>query len=300
MFSILTPTYNRSNELPRVYDSLVKQTFRDFEWIIVDDGSTDDTAEVVRRWQSKKLDFKITYHLLPKNKGKSYAVNEGLELCKRPYTIIADSDDTFSEKTLEDLKLIWEGVEKTDNSDKIGAIWTLVEDESSKLVGEPWPKNFWQVSFEERVLNRKKPIQGEKWHCWRTEVLQNYKIYTNKNSHIGPGVTWNRINRDYDFLCVNVIHRTYWYTPNSIINQKKSKLKIEKRNYYGATLELKNQNIGNILSKRYYRNLAFKYIKSLFYYKDENLKLSNLKLVVSTLVFIYVLPSRIFDKIIKK
>ena len=52
VFTVFTPTYNRANTLPRVYESLKAQTFRDFEWLIVDDGSTDSTRDVVRGWQT--------------------------------------------------------------------------------------------------------------------------------------------------------------------------------------------------------------------------------------------------------
>ncbi len=297
MFSILTPTYNRAKELNRVYNSLIDQSFREFEWIISDDGSTDETAIIVKKWQNEGLDFKITYHVLSHNQGKSYAVNEGLDLCNHPYTIIADSDDTFFANTLEDLKTIWDSIELTDNAEKIGAVWTLVQDEASKLVGELYPKNFWLVNFKERVLERKRPVVGEKWHSWRTEVLQHYKMYTNENSHIGPGVTWNIINKDYDFLCVNIIHRTYWYTSDGIIHQSKTKLKIAKRSYYGVFLSLQKTTISETLKYRYYRNQAFEYVKASFIYKDKNLKFSGFKLFMLWVIFIWVLPFKIFNKL---
>lgn len=297
MFSVLTPTYNRAKELPRVYESLMKQAYTDFEWIISDDGGTDQTGALVQEWQNKNPHFKITYHALEKNMGKSFAVNEGLALCQRPYTLIADSDDTFEATTLDDLKTIWQSVEKTSNSEKIGAIWTLVQDEQGQLVGEPWPKDFWQVGFEERVLNRKQPIKGEKWHCWRTEVLQKYKMYVNANSHISPGVTWNKINKDYDFLCVNVIHRTYWFTEDGIIHQKKSKLKIEKRNYYSSLFTLRNIRSLKILEHRFYRKAAFDYIKSSFYYSDTELKLMGTKKCLAWLSFLLIVPKRVFGKV---
>ncbi|MGY8913733.1 MAG: glycosyltransferase family 2 protein [Flavobacteriales bacterium] len=297
MFSILTPTYNRADTLERVYLSLINQTFRDFEWIISDDGSTDETAILVQEWQNIESDFIITYHVLAQNQGKSYAVNEGLALCNRPYTLIADSDDTFAPNTLSDLKIIWDGIDLTENGRKIGAIWTLVQDEEGKLVGEAWPKNFWQVSFKERVLDRKQPIIGEKWHSWRTEVLQKYNIYTNINSHIGPSVTWNRINREYDFLCINIVHRKYWFTDDGLIHEKKSKLKIEKRIYYSALLELKEVYLLDILGKKHYRQLAFNYVKSTFYYSDAKLKLNGAKGYIAWFAFLLVLPGRVSGKI---
>lgn len=55
MITVFTPTYNRAYSLPRLYDSLKAQTFRDFEWLIIDDGSTDDTERVVSGWKMKML-----------------------------------------------------------------------------------------------------------------------------------------------------------------------------------------------------------------------------------------------------
>jgi len=297
MFSILTPTFNREKELPRVFNSLKHQTFTDFEWVISDDGSTDETSSLVKKWQDEGVSFPIIYHVLSCNQGKSYAVNEGLALCNRPYTLIADSDDTFKPETLMELLAIWESIETTENPAKIGAIWTLVQDEDGRLIGNPWPKNFWQVGFKERVLLRKKPISGEKWHCWRTVVLKRYGMYTNANSHIGPGVTWNRINKDFDFLCVNSVHRTYWFTEDGIIHQKKSRLKIEKRQYYGAYLELNNTTPLEILRYPKYRALAFNYIKALFFFRDAEQKLRGIKLMFTILASLGHLPKKLLGKI---
>jgi len=69
-FTVFTPTYNRAHTLPRVYESLKHQTFRDFEWLIVDDGSTDNTKELVEVWQKENL-FPIRYFWQKKRTQKS-------------------------------------------------------------------------------------------------------------------------------------------------------------------------------------------------------------------------------------
>ncbi|MET7030268.1 glycosyltransferase family 2 protein [Sediminicola luteus] len=299
MFSILTPTYNRVKELPRVYKSLLNQTYTDFEWIISDDGSSDDTEEIVNGWKSKS-NFDIIYHKMSKNQGKSYAVNEGLALCNHPYTIIADSDDTFDANTLADLKIIWEGIETTENANKIGAVWTLVQDEIGNLVGEPWPKNFWQVGFKERVLDRKQPIIGEKWHCWRTAVLREFKMYVHFNSFISESATWNNINTQYDFLCVNMIHRRYWLSEDGLIHKKKSYKDVQKVNYYTAYYHLKKSNLKEILFTGHYRDIAFDYTRSSLYYKDKQLKLKGNKLLSAWLIFLWCAPKKALLKLIAR
>lgn len=294
MFSILTTTYNSGHLIHRVYDSLKNQTLRDFEWIISDDGSTDDTQEIIKQWQDES-NFRIVFHKMPRNQGKAYALNAGLDLCEKPITINADADDTFAACTLEDLKQIWDNIDKSKEAEKIGAVWTIVKDENGKLIGEPWPKNFWQVSFKERVLQRKRNVAGEKWHSWRTNVLQNNKKFTNPNSRVSPSISWNRINKKYDFLCVNIIHRTYFSNPDGISLQKKSTLKIMKRLYYSAFYELQSASVKNIFRYPYYRHQAFSYVKALRYYRDRETNIGGFKLFVLYIIFILTLPLKFFD-----
>ena len=90
-FTVFTPTYNRAATLARVYESLQRQTFTDFEWIIVDDGSTDETAELVQQWRSESS-FPIRYIWQP-NQGKHVAFNRGVELARGELFLPHDSDD---------------------------------------------------------------------------------------------------------------------------------------------------------------------------------------------------------------
>ena len=99
MITVFTPTYNRANLLPDLYDSLKRQTCKDFEWVIVDDGSTDDTGSLVNGWLSQ-ADFSICY-TKKENGGKQRAVNLGLQLAKGEYFFIVDSDDILTDNAIE-------------------------------------------------------------------------------------------------------------------------------------------------------------------------------------------------------
>lgn len=90
MLTVFTPTYNRAATLARVYESLQRQTFRDFEWLIVDDGSEDETAELVERWRST-CSFPIRYLWQP-NQGKHVAFNRGVELAQGEYGRLSRAD----------------------------------------------------------------------------------------------------------------------------------------------------------------------------------------------------------------
>ncbi len=94
MITIMTPTYNRAYVLPRLYDSLCQQTRQDFEWLVIDDGSTDGTAELIFDYRVKS-DFSINY-FHKENGGKHRAINEGVVHATGDWIIIVDSDDLLT------------------------------------------------------------------------------------------------------------------------------------------------------------------------------------------------------------
>lgn len=90
--TIFTPTYNRANTLPRLYESLHMQTNKNFEWLVINDGSTDETDALFYQWLQKEKTFPIHYYKV-KNGGKNRAVNQGVQIAKGEYFFIVDSDD---------------------------------------------------------------------------------------------------------------------------------------------------------------------------------------------------------------
>ena len=98
-FTVFTPTYNREYTLPRLLESLKKQTFHDFEWLVINDGSTDNTQELLTNWQKEELPFVFRFETVP-NGGKHRAINRGLELAKGELFFIVDSDDWLPENSL--------------------------------------------------------------------------------------------------------------------------------------------------------------------------------------------------------
>src|ERR1700736_1708087 len=92
-FTVFTPTYNRAHTLHRVFNSLKAQSFRDFEWVLVDDGSTDNTEELAELW-IKTADFPIRY-FWQKNSGKHIAYNFGIREARGQMFAVLDSDDAL-------------------------------------------------------------------------------------------------------------------------------------------------------------------------------------------------------------
>ena len=102
-FTVFTPTCNRCATLPRVYASLAAQTFRDFEWLIVDDGSTDCTAALVDKWTAQ-ADFPIRY-LRQENRGKHIASNRAVREARGELFLVLDSDDACVPQKAKDAAL---------------------------------------------------------------------------------------------------------------------------------------------------------------------------------------------------
>ena len=98
--TVFTATYNRGYCLERVYRSLQAQTYDDFEWLIIDDGSTDNTPELVAAWQAESNSFPVHYHQVA-NGGKVRALNLGADLAQGELFCIVDSDDWLTDESLE-------------------------------------------------------------------------------------------------------------------------------------------------------------------------------------------------------
>src|SRR3546814_6998192 len=108
-FTVLTPSYNRAHTLRRVYASLCAQTFCNFEWLVVDDGSTDDTRTLVEAWQ-QRASFPIRYVWQP-NKHKKSALNHGIREAQGELIVALDSDDSLQANALEAMARVWSGIE---------------------------------------------------------------------------------------------------------------------------------------------------------------------------------------------
>lgn len=162
--TIITPTYNRAKTLPKVFESLLHQSFKDFLWIILDDGSTDNTEEVVRHFQMMNPFFEIIYKK-DKNRHKFLTVLEGIKMVKTPYFMVVDSDDTYPEDSLETLV---SAVEEIKTPDDYIAVMGLSADENGGLVGDPYPNGGFDGSIFE--MRYKFKVRGDKFGIFITKT----------------------------------------------------------------------------------------------------------------------------------
>lgn len=205
-FTVFTPTYNRSHTLSRVYESLRVQSFRDFEWLVVDDGSTDGTREVVEKWQ-RGSSFPIHY-VYQENQGKPAAFNRGVQEAQGELFLTLDSDDACIPQALERFKYHWDSIPSSEKH-KFSAITALCKDEDGRLVGDKFPRDV--LDSDSIELYFKYRVKGEKWGFHRTEILKQFPFLTAQNAKfISEGVVWFAISRRFKTRFINEVLRIYY------------------------------------------------------------------------------------------
>ena len=218
--TVFTPTYNRCHTLERLYESLKKQTFTDFEWLIVDDGSTDETEELVTKFK-KEQKITITY-FKQKNSGKHIAINKGLDLAQGEWFFIVDSDDYLLNDAIQILEKYLQEIQNK----KLAGIFFRMEDENGKKIGDDFCSN----KFVSNHLDKKyvKGIDGDLAEIFKTEILKRFKFPEFKGeSFCAEGLVWNRIALEYNSLFVDEVIYVAEYlnnglSKNSINNRRKS------------------------------------------------------------------------------
>lgn len=197
-FTVFTPTYNRAHLLPRVYECLSTQTFRDFEWLIVDDGSTDDTRAVVEKFQANAA-FPIRYIIQP-NGGKHTAVNRGAREARGQFIAILDSDDWYPSQSLERFWHHWNSIPAAARPEFAG-ITALCSYQSGELIGSRFPQDVFDSDAID--LRYRHKVSGEKNGIVRTEVLRQFPFPEGLGKFISESIVWNRIAKSYKTRFVN-------------------------------------------------------------------------------------------------
>jgi len=214
-FTVFTATYNRAHTLRRTYESLKKQTFRDFEWLVVDDGSTDNTRELIEGW-SKESDFLIRY-FYQENSGKHIATSLAVKEARGEFFLTFDSDDRCVPEALEKFKFYWESIPENSRS-KFSGVTGLCQYPNSKLVGQRFP--FDPTDSDSREMFYRYKIKGEKWGFQKTDVMKQYACNDLfKKNYIPASLVWFEIAKKYKTRYINEILRTYWVEGPSEVNK---------------------------------------------------------------------------------
>lgn len=165
LLTVFTPTYNRAHTLGRTYHSLQAQTSSDFLWLIIDDGSTDDTKRLVDQWKSEDNKFEIRY-CYKENGGLHTGYNKAIELCDTELMVCIDSDDYMPKNAVQLIEETWE----TRDNQEVGGIIGLDYFESGKPVGNMLPDV--NVLDLVEVCFGRIDVHGDKKQVMRTDLMK--------------------------------------------------------------------------------------------------------------------------------
>lgn len=191
--TIFTPTFNRKSFLERVFDSLKRQSNKDFIWLVVDDGSIDGTCEYVSELK-KQADFEVEY-VYQTNGGKHRAHNTAVSKCKTNYILILDSDDYL---TSDAINVLTEKV-KLLNDDVAGIIGNRI-DSMGEIIGTPMP-NIALASGNE--LYQKYGLVGDTLRLYKTHVLKQFLFpEIEGEKFVSENVVFDKIDQKYKLLVI--------------------------------------------------------------------------------------------------
>ncbi|MBW4729320.1 glycosyltransferase family 2 protein [Prevotella melaninogenica] len=209
--SILTPTYNRGKLLLPLYESLKNLTFEDFEWLIVDDGSEDDTEQYALSWISyniQKAEFPIRY-IKKSNGGKHTAINRGVREANGELILILDSDDTLPEDSLATIAQYYE---QCKGYKDCAGVCGLMSHHDGQLIGTGFPKDPMYESALQFRYAEKSNVTGDLLEIYKTSVMREFPFPEIENEKFCPeSLVWNRIANKYKLFCFNkvVYYRDY-------------------------------------------------------------------------------------------
>lgn len=189
--TVFTPTFNRGYTLERLYISLCTQTSLDFEWLIVDDGSTDNTNDLVESW-IKENKIQIRY-IKQKNGGKHRAINRGVNEANGSFFFIVDSDDCLAPDSIEWINNIASSI--ICDNEFAGLSGVCIDLEGNKVGGG---NNFGVIDCSSIDIRNKFGIKGDLAEIFKTAVLKEFPFPEIDNEQFCPeALVWNRIARKY-------------------------------------------------------------------------------------------------------
>ena len=290
--TVATPTYNRSYCIEQVFQSLSKQTLKSFEWIVVDDGSTDNTKEVIEKLVvNSKFPIKYVSKI---NGGKHTAINQALRMADGELFLIFDSDDKCTDDSLEFMFSKWK--EFSLKYDDLAGVTTLSKSPEGIIIGNKFPAD----GDVDHMFHyyQKNHIYGDKWDIHSTKILQQYPFPEIDEQKFCPeSLIWNRISKNYKTAFFNKPTKIATYLEDGLSkNLVKLRMKYPKLNiiYYKELLDhklplkLKFRAAANYLRfslhdgsfyRNFFKNPIFfmpaSLLGILMYFVDRNFKLSR-------------------------
>ncbi len=214
LFTVFTPTFNRAHTLHRVFDSLVVQTCGDFEWLVIDDGSTDDTPALMDRYQ-REAAFPVRYLQEP-HRGAHHVHNLALRESRGQLLIKLDSDDGCLPEALARFKHHWDQIPAS-SRESFSGVTGLCRDQNGRLVGSRFPSDPLDCSAAE--LEYRYKVRGEKWGFLRLDVLNQFPYPEGVSGNFIPeSYIWCQVSKHYKTRHINEELRVYWTDAPSLVH----------------------------------------------------------------------------------
>lgn len=203
-FSICTPCFNSAKTIEMVYESINNLNYKNFEWIIVNDSSSDNTLDIILDIiRTSNID--ISFYNLDENKMVTYCYNLAVKNAHSEFIILLDHDDRIVSNALERFLYHWDCASDFDKEGLAGMM-SNCDDENGNLVGSlfkksPYINGFFELIFEDGV-------RGEKFFCYKTKIMQNNNFSLIDRYVPESVVMWN-ISASYQTLFFNESLRIY-------------------------------------------------------------------------------------------
>ena len=168
--TVFTPAYNRAHTLPRTYESLLRQDCKDFLWLVVDDGSVDETAALVKNWQQADNGFEIRY-IYKENGGMHTAHNVAYENIDTELNVCIDSDDALADGAVRCILELWE---KIDHKKYAGIVGLDAELATGKVIGTTFPPDMKETTLSGFYGSGG---SGDKKLVYRTDIMKDLPPY---------------------------------------------------------------------------------------------------------------------------
>ena len=211
MLTVFTPTFNRAECLKKGYEALCRQTCKEFVWLVVDDGSTDQTRLLVEQWSRQEKGFEVRY-IYKENGGLHTGYNVAIANIDTELSVCIDSDDYMPDDAVEKILTFW----KKEGSDKYAGIAALDAFEDGTIIGDPFPKQK-SINILDVSLGKYHYKNGDRKLVVRTALykevapMPSYENEKNFNPHL-------QISEKYDFLIYNTVLCVVEYQEDGMSN----------------------------------------------------------------------------------
>ena len=272
LFTVFTATYNRRHTLLRLFESLDTQTLRDFEWVVVDDGSTDETGELMRELE-QRASFPLRYYY-QSNGGKHVASNLAVDLAEGELFATLDSDDVLAPRALERLAKHWGEIPEGQRKEFSG-VNCLCATEDGAIIGDSFPAGSSSAGVldSDPIAMMRFRLAGDKWGFHRTDIMRQFRFPEFAGeTYIPDGLLWQRIGSQYRIRYVNEPLRILYFDEQDCMskrnvelrsrNPRGSQLLYLEQSRYAPTVALKSKALINYIRFSLHGGLTIKFTPS--------------------------------------